>query len=143
MLLPDNIADLRTAIGNFIADYQASMPTEIQTEILGAFAETSCVPQFTRTAEALYAAVKADGADALTGPVRDAAATLAGQLANFVAVNFGTMSVDERGLKIYKAMRRELGETTTPSRSTDPALSEKFAPAPAEPALAPEAPAPV
>lgn len=143
MDLPDNIPALRTAIGAFNAGHSAALPAAIRDEIMAGFGESSCVTQFTRTAEALYAAVKADGPDALTGETRKAAATLAGQLANFVGVNFGTMSVDDRGMKIHRAMRRELGETTTPVAANDPAVAEQFAPAAAvaESATAP-APAP-
>lgn len=132
MTLIDNIPALRTAISTFIAAHATALPEAIRTEVMEASGEPSCVPQFTRTAEALYAAVKAEGEAALTGDTRSAAATLSGQLANFVGTTFGTMSDDDRGVKIYRAMRRELGETTTPSSASDPALAEKFAPTPAE-----------
>lgn len=137
MDLTVEIPALKTAIVAFMTAHAAALPEAIRAEVMGATGEVSIVPQFTRTAEALYAAVKMEGADALTGETRKAAATLSGQLANFVGTNYGTMSVDDRGMKIYRAMRRELGETTTPAAANDPAVAEKFAPVAPAPDAAP------
>jgi len=119
MLLIDNIPALRTAIAEYTANHLAALPVEIRAEMIAASGEVSCVPQFTRTAEALYAAVK-NGDASLAGGAREDTATLAGQLAHFVGVTFGTMSADDRGVKIYHAMMREIDGTDTPPVASDP-----------------------
>lgn len=137
MDLPDNIPALKTAIVGFLAAHAGALPEPIREEMMAATGEISVVPMFTRSAEAAYAAVKTEGEGALTGAARTAAAILAGQLANFVGSTFGTLSEGGRGLAIYRAMRRELGETTTPAVANDPAVAEKFAPPASAPGAAP------
>jgi len=126
MQLYDSITELTLALTDFAITHALSLPETTRTALSAAMSQASCVPKFTESCEALYAAL-----GSLDGPVAEASAVLAGQLANFVAANFGTLSQDNRGLRIYAAMRRVVGETTGPDPSEDPAPLAQYLP-PAE-----------
>jgi len=124
MELPDSIPDLSLAISMFAMNHGLAVPEVTRTHLSAAMSQVSCVPKFSQACEALYAGLPAIA----DGDAAEAAAVLTGQLANFVATNFGTLSDDNRGLKIYAAMRRRVGETTTPDPSEDPAPLEHLVP---------------
>lgn len=122
MDLPNEIPALRTAIMVFSIAHGAGLAAYTREHLETAAGFTSPVDQFTMAAEALYA-----GIDDVDPASADAACTLTGQLANFVGTMWGTMSVDGRGLAIYAAMRRRLGETEGPDPSEDPAPLPEYA----------------
>lgn len=125
MDLPNEIPALRSAIFTFYGLHQATLPAHTRGHIETAAGFPSPVDQFTIVAEALYAGL---------GDIEDeaalaAATTLTGQVANFVATMWGTMSLESRGLRIYAAMRRRLGETEGPDPSEDPVPLADYVPA--------------
>lgn len=124
MILLTDIPALRSAIIAFYGAHGAALPGSTRGHIEAAAGVPSPVEQFTVTAEALYATLD----DVTAGAARDAAAMMTGQLAWFVGATFGTMSLDDRGLRIYAAMRRRVGETTGPDPADDPAPLAEFVP---------------
>lgn len=131
----------RQAVAVFISQHLAAMPADPRAALLEAMGDPVPPTQFRDFVEALYAAIKTEGAEAMTGEARQAAIFLAGQCVSLVVDRWGTMTDGGRGVAIKAALRRELGETTTPAVSADPAVAARFAPPPE--VAEPPAPAPV
>jgi hypothetical protein len=110
------------ALRDFGDNLPVSTPEQLATEIAGAVDEASPVDAIMRAGEALYAHL---------GSLTIAGKQLLRDLIS-LATTFGWhgLATDQRGLRIVKAARRELGEESPsgswPDPSEDPAPLERY-----------------
>jgi hypothetical protein len=121
-----HIYDVKQTITNVLINYSASLPSAEQAAVLSALNAPSPVDTIVQSLQALYSATKKGVSDAT------AAAFIAeamGEAAYQVFVN-GLHGMGPTAQAMYLVARRQLGATTTPDPSTDPAIPAQFAPAP-------------
>jgi len=135
MEIPVSIDAAKQALTRYMMLNGNTLPEHTQNHVIEAMAEPSPVDMLVRSMEALYAA---------KGDLNPAGLTIVGQLAGFIVPNgWHGINQDNRGTRIVRAMRRELGEpapegTEWAEAETDPEPQARYG----EPAQAP-APAPV
>lgn len=122
----------QTAIATFAANHAGALPDALRAKFIEATSSLSPVVQMCDTAELLYA----NAASIADSTAKAAAMTLAAQCAawaaapgnSFHGMGQGGANGMSRGVAIYQAMARELGETAPagtnwPEPSDDPAVS--------------------
>jgi hypothetical protein len=120
LFLDGGFASAAPAVAAFIRDHGSEIPT-VTFDALAAYSPSG-VDRVVSACEALYAAADALPADGLT---------LCAQLARIAEENgFHALGQTPRAAGIVAAMRRRLGETTTPDPADDPPPIEDLVPSP-------------
>lgn len=124
MEIPTAIVVARSLISRFLIWEGANLAETTREHVVAAMAMPSSVDAIVTAMEALYA----DHAN-----IGETGRNLVGALAGFASINgFHGLQNDDRGMRIARAMQRELGETppagaSWPDASTDPAADPRFA----------------
>ena len=120
----DTLAAAKSGLTMFLMTKGATLADPLREHLAAALASPSPVDMLVQSMEALYAARAELGAEGKT---------VIGSLAGFIMANgWHGINADDRGYRIVRAMRRDLGEAapdgvTWPDPSTDPAADTRFA----------------